>query len=185
MTVRKQSGSSASSLSPRLHFCQPLQDPQGPRVYGQQSPAVRNGPLSLLKCQEEGKVGRRGLLTVRCGWESWVKVEKLSEHKEAPPDVGTPRDRDRGDRNAPPPPALGGEGMVVAAGMCLSPLCAGEWLMLGAGGKGRWEGGVHGGGGLACMGLQIHKPTLWPDRHAGQLSDNTSELSSVTLGYLD
>ena len=69
---------------------------------------MRNGPLSLCKFQEEGKVGRRGLLTVRCGWESWVKVEKLSEHKEAPLDVGTPRDSDRGDRNAPPPP--GGEG---------------------------------------------------------------------------
>lgn len=109
MTVRKQSGSSASSLSPRLHFCQPLQDPQGPQISGQQSPAVRNGPLSLLKSQEEGKVGRRGLLTVRCGWESRVKVEKLSEHKEAPLDVGTPRDSDRGDRNTPSPP-LGGEG---------------------------------------------------------------------------
>lgn len=57
--------------------------------------------------------------------------------------------------------------------------------MLGGGGKGRWEGGVQGRGGLACTGLQIQKPTLWPDRHVGQLSDNTSVLSSVPLGYLD
>ena len=48
-------------------------------------------------------------------------MEKLSEHKEAPPDVGTPRDRDRGDRNDPPHPPPRVKGMVVAAGMCLSP----------------------------------------------------------------
>ena len=81
---------------------------------------MRNGPLSLFKFQEEGKVGRRGLLTVRCGWESWVKVEKLSEHKEAPLDVGTPRDSYRGDRNAPPPHQVE-KGMVVAAEMWFSP----------------------------------------------------------------
>ena len=82
---------------------------------------MRNGPLSLLKSQEEGKVGRRGLLTVRCGWESQVKVEKLSEHKEAPLDVGTPRDSDRGDRNTPPPAHWVEKGIMVAAEMCLSP----------------------------------------------------------------
>ena len=58
--------------------------------------------------------------------------------------------------------------------------------MLGGGGKrgGRKEG-CREGGGLACMGLQIQKPTLWPDRHVGQLPDDTCVLSSVTLGYLD
>lgn len=104
-------------------------------------------------------------------------MEKLSEHKEAPQDAGTHRDSDRGDRDSPP----GGEGhgggsrdvalthYVVADGSCW-----GE----------RQEGGMQGGGGLACTGLQTQRLIPHPGRSFGQLPDATT-FGTVTLGCLD
>lgn len=48
----------------------------------------------------------------------WARVEKLSKHKEAPQDVRTHRDNDRGDKDGPQVK----KGMVVAAEMWLSPI---------------------------------------------------------------
>lgn len=71
------------------------------------------GPLSLLKCPEE-KAGREeGAAHSLKGKGSWARVEKLSEHKEhPPPNTGTHRDSDGGDRDSPPQVQ---KGMVVAA----------------------------------------------------------------------
>lgn len=63
--------------------------------------------------------------------------------------------------------------MVVAAEMWLSPPTWWQMAHVGVG-----EAGVQAGGGLACTGLQIHRPTLPPGRPFGLLADATS-------GHLD
>lgn len=104
-------------------------------------------------------------------------MEKLWKHKEAPQDAETHKDSDGGDRDS----LLGGEGhgggsrdvalthYVVADGSCW-----GE----------RWEGGMQGGGGLACTGLQTRRLILHPGRSFGQLPDATT-FGTVTTGRLD
>lgn len=114
--VGKWSGSLrflAQSQAPLLPA--PLQAPQEPLACGQ-GPALAE-PCPFLCPQRRRKAGRKGLLTVRWGQGAGQGGEKLSEHKEAPQDMGTHRDSDKGDRDGPQVE----KGMVVAAEMWLSP----------------------------------------------------------------
>lgn len=73
------------------------------KTLSQPSPAVGKGPLSLLKCPEEGAGREEGAAHSLKGKGSWARVKKLSKHKEhPPPNTGTHRDSDRGDRDSPP-----------------------------------------------------------------------------------
>lgn len=109
-------------------------------------------------------------------------MEKLSEHKESPQDVGTYRDSDGGDRSGPP----GGEGhgggsrdvalthYVVVNGSC--------W---GKGGSGGGKEGCREGEGWLARGSTYRDQLCLQTGPFGQLPDNTSDLSSATPGRLD